>query len=65
MKLKRKDVENKVSELTKKYFADRGHYIEGRCKECGENGLILLVSCGQYTLRCYYNPEHENDSGWV
>jgi len=59
------EIKNRISELTRKYSAERGHYVEGRCKECNKEGLILLVGCGQYTLRCYNNPEHENDSGLV
>ena len=63
--MKEDEVEKRVEVLRRRFMAERASYVDGRCKVCGENGLVLLVTCGQWTLRCYHNPEHENASGWV
>lgn len=59
------EIHKRVEMLMEKFMAERTCYVHGRCKVCGKHGLVLLVACGQWILRCYHNPEHENISGWV
>jgi ssDNA-binding Zn-finger/Zn-ribbon topoisomerase 1 len=62
---KEDEINKRVKMLMKKFTAEQGYYVQGRCKICGKQGLVLLVATGQWILRCYHNPEHENISGWV
>ena len=57
-----------INERINKYFnhkPEKIKYIKGRCKICGSKDLLLIVDCGQYSLRCLKNLQHVNIEGLI